>query len=88
MGDTQTHNELMLIKGLDDVVKIYANESAMALDAKGKLHLWGPITNDKIIMAPQKLTHINTRIASASMGKHSYSAIDTTGMVWVWGENK
>ena len=52
MGDTQTHNELMLIKGLEDVISIHANESAMALDSKGKLYTWGPITNDKIIMAP------------------------------------
>ena len=67
LGDTLEHRELRLVKGVDDVVQVSAHEGAMALDGKGKIHLWGPVTGDKTLLVPTKLAHINKRVVAASM---------------------
>lgn len=88
IGTNSEYSDVRYIKGLEEIVQITAGESAMALDSKGKLFVWGLLSPDKVCLAPQKLGHINKRITAISMGKHCYSAIDSTSLVWVWGENK
>ena len=50
--------------------------------------MWGQISNEKTHIIPTKVNKLNNKIIDCSIGKFSYSAIDCTGMVWVWGDNK
>lgn len=89
VGDSQEmHAELQRVQGLEDIIHICSNESSLALDAKGKLYAWGPVSPDKVLLVPNKIANINKKVVKCAIGKHSYAAIDATGMVWVWGENK
>lgn len=64
------------------------NEGGIALDDEGRMYQWGPVSRDKVLIAPQRVGNINQRIVNCSIGKFCFSAIDSTSMVWVWGDNK
>ena len=70
------------------MVKIDCNEGGMALDNLGRMFIWGPVSKEKVIVAPQKVGNINQKIINCSLGKYCFSAVDCNSMVWVWGENK
>jgi alpha-tubulin suppressor-like RCC1 family protein len=69
-------------------MSVQSNEGSIALDSKGKVFTWGPVNHDKTLITPKRMNGINKRVVRTSIGRYNYSVIDSTGMIWVWGENK
>ena len=89
LGETQEmHGEPAKIPVLSRITKIDCNEGGIALDGEGRMYQWGPVSREQALIAPQKVSNINQKIVDCSIGKFCFSAIDSSSMVWVWGDNK
>lgn len=89
LGETQElHCEPVKVPMLANINKIDCNEGGIALDDEGRMYQWGPVSREKVLIAPQRVSNINQKIVNCSIGKYCFSAIDSASMVWVWGDNK
>ena len=89
LGDTQEcHCIPTKLPGFDKVKKIECDEGCIALNQRGELYQWGPVSKEKCMIVPSKINGISEKVIDCSIGKYTYTAIDEKFMVWIWGENK
>lgn len=80
--------EPVKVPSLQDVKKIECNEGSVCLDNKGQMFVWGQVSKDKSLIIPTKVQSLQEKVTDCSIGKFTYSAIDESQMVWMWGDNK
>ena len=78
----------VLISNIQNILKVSCSSSSMALGLDGFLYTWGESTQGDSLY-PQSITSlIPNKVIDFSLNRAMSAVIDSTGMVWVWGENK
>lgn len=60
----------------------------MAITEEGYLFMWGNGPVQSYGFLPQRICSIPNKVTSIAIGDNQMSALDETGITWVWGLNK